>query len=221
MENQPSSPPHLHRAEIDTARPFQSVKEAVAIFGERILVAQKPNAIASSSPSPLVVFSPFSSHSYVSPSLPHFKEVHEEDNTLASTLQKLETELEKTNRELKLLKERESENEIALASLNAELHKNMSKMAEAEAAAAAREVAKSFEKKTKAEGGVQFDRSPTLAQILQLGEEEGYFGLTKEQRKKMKKKPIIPLIGDLFSKKKSSTTSVYNPLFNSSRAFVS
>ncbi|XP_058087735.1 WEB family protein At3g51220 [Magnolia sinica] len=225
------APPCIGRAEIDTARPFRSVKEAVTIFGERILGAQKSNiatssnsstaaaVAAASSSSPPVVATAFSSYSY-SPSSSHFKQENEHEHKLIDILQKLEAELEETKRELKSLKERESETEVALASLNAELHKNMSKMAEAEAAAASRAVAKSGEEKKK-ERGVKSDHSPCLAQILRIGEKEEYFEITKEQRKMMKKKPIIPLIGDMFAKKKSSM-SLYNPApYKHSQAYAS
>jgi hypothetical protein len=142
------------------------------------------------------------------------------EKLLLDTLKKLEAELEETKVELKLLKERESETEVALASLNAELHKNMSKQAEAEAAAAATRAA-GFERanscireeERKRELMIRMEDSPTLAQILSLGG-EGYFG-GKQERKMMKKKPIIPLVGNLFSRKKRSSSALNSPLCSS------
>lgn len=142
-------------------------------------------------------------------------------------MKKLQFELEETKMELKLLKERESETEIALATLNAELHKNMSKLAEAEAEAAAKKAdavagirttssttamqrfeSERREDEMKRELIIRMENSPTLAQILSLGEK-------KEKKAMMKKKPIVPLVTDCFSKKKGSSTAVDNPLLAS------
>lgn len=205
---------------VDTSRPFRSVKEAVAILGERLLVGEiyspKPyNAnYVPRQESTAWKFSP-------SPTKP---KVEGNENLLLDTLKKLEAELEETKVELKLLKERESETEVALASLNAELHKNMSKQAEAEAAAAATRAA-GFERansgireeERKRELMIRMEDSPTLAQVLSLGG-EGYFG-GKQERKMMKKKPIIPLVGNLFSRKKRSSSALNSPLCSSPRLY--
>ncbi|XP_077248258.1 WEB family protein [Tasmannia lanceolata] len=173
------------------------------------------------------------STSSYSSSLSHLKQEREDELTLANSLKKLETELEETKRELKLLKERESETEIAVASLNAELHKNMSKMAKAEAVAAANAAAKSSsllliegghqevrgEEKTR-DMGMKFEHSQCLAHVLSLREKEGYYGEAKKQKKTVKKKPIIPLIGDMFSKKKASI-NLHNPLYTNPEAYLS
>lgn len=225
MENQPPSlhrTHHLPRAEIDTTRPFRSVREAVAVFGERFLASdiyiQKPPSILkheTSAPHKIDISSPT-----------QLNQAEEEDRVLANLVKRLEAELEETKHELMQLKARESETEIALASLNAELHKSMSRMAEAEAAEAARAAAKSrlivgeFERDGggKEECGVmKLERSPSLAQILSIGEKEGYFRMQKE-RKVMKKKPIVPLIGDMFSRKRGSFC-LYNPLYGRSHAY--
>lgn len=154
------------------------------------------------------------------------------NNEFLDTLKKLQAELEQTKTELKLLKERESETEIAVASLNAELHKNMAKLAAAEAAEAkkaageARRVSFEREKigevireeKKKRELIMRMENSPTLANILSINEEKEYYGGKKERKKKMtKKKPIIPLVGNWFFRKKGSSDKTLNdnPLFAS------
>ncbi|KAL0422249.1 UNVERIFIED_CONTAM: hypothetical protein Slati_3247800 [Sesamum latifolium] len=133
-----------YRSNVDTSRPFRSVKEAVAVFGERFLAGEiytpKPFSFPRKetpffAPSPVVEREPQHwSHSSSSPR----GSSSSNDTALSDTVKKLEAELENTKAELKLLKERESETEVALASLNAEVHKNMSKLALAEAAVAAR-----------------------------------------------------------------------------------
>ncbi|KAG2704215.1 hypothetical protein I3760_06G174600 [Carya illinoinensis] len=197
-----------YSSNVDASRPFRSVKEAVAIYDERLLLGEF------FSPKPCVNIPTLSNFSPT----PTESKLEDDDlndhRSILDTLKKLEAELKETKVELKMLKERESETEVALASLNAELHKNMSKLAEAEAAAAAKALAaremmslersassKKREEERKRELMYSMEDSPTVAQILSFGD-EGYFGIEK---KRMKKKPIIPLLGDLFSRKKRSS----------------
>nr|GEX12321.1 ribosome biogenesis protein BOP1 homolog [Tanacetum cinerariifolium] len=144
MENRPAAIDYS--SNVDTSRAFRSVKEAVEVFGERFLTGE---IFSPSSKPPFTLpkqemrswkptYSPQPSWKSCSSS----RETEEESSSLlATSLKKLETELEETKKELNLLKDRESETEVALASLNAELHKNMSKIAKAEAAEAAEKVA--------------------------------------------------------------------------------
>ncbi|XWS62425.1 hypothetical protein CRYUN_Cryun06bG0009600 [Craigia yunnanensis] len=225
----PPKPPKDHyRSNIDTSRPFRSVKEAVAVFGERLLVGEiyTPKPYTNSRP-------PSQEITWYSPSHQNRKEDDHQQGVL-DALKKLEAELEETKTELKLLKERESETEIALASLNAELHKNMSKLAEAEAAAAKRaattprtmsfEMGKgediAREEERNRELMKRMENNPTLSQILSIGEKEGYFGGKRERKLMMKKKkPVVPLVGDWLFKKKGSSTTLHNPLNASSEIY--
>ncbi|GFQ01627.1 WEB family protein at1g75720 [Phtheirospermum japonicum] len=205
------------RSTIDTSRPFRSVKEAVAVFGERFLVGEIYN------PKPFTF--PKKETPFFSPSpSPMNSSIYSYETTtpLSETVKKLEAELEDTKNELKLLKERESETEVALASLNAEIHKNMSKLqAEAEVATAGRsgDVADGAsmvirEEEKKRDAYLKGTNSKKLAQILSIGEEEGLFVGRKKEKKVMKKKPIVPLVGSFFSRRKGASTasSLHSPL---------
>ncbi|XP_022762218.1 WEB family protein At3g51220-like [Durio zibethinus] len=218
-------PPKDYRSNVDTSRPFRSVKEAVAIFGERLLVGEIYT------PKPYTYSRPTSQEiTWYSPSPQNRKEGDYQGSNqqgVLDILKKLEAELKETKTELKLLKERESETEVALASLNAELHKNMSKLAEAEAAAAKRaattprtvsiemgngeDIAREEERRR--ELMKRMENNPTLSQILSIGEKEGYF-VGKRERKLMKKKPIVPLVGDWLFKKKGSPYASPQMYFN-------
>ncbi|GFQ04521.1 hypothetical protein PHJA_002596000 [Phtheirospermum japonicum] len=117
-----------------------------------------------------------------------------------------------------MLRGKGSETEVALASLNAELHRSMSKQAWAEAAKAG--AAASEEKKRDLLiGRTESGPLPSLAQVLSVGEKESLIvGTTKERKGMKKRKPIIPLLGDMFfsSRKKGSTNTLDNPLYASS-----
>lgn len=230
-----------HRSTIDTSRPFRSVKEAVAIFGERFLVGEiytpRPAFEFPKKETPLFSPSPNidrddQNSNYESPIAS--PRIPNEMMSLSETVRKLELELENTKSELNLLKERESETEVAVASLNVELHRNMSKLARAEAAVAAKAVASSRSASINRGGDAVGDEireeekkrdaylrgpSPRLAQILSInGENEGLLFVGRKKKKERKKmKPIIPLVGDLFSRKKgTSSSSLHNPLYASS-----
>lgn len=220
---------------VDTSRPFSSVKEAVAIFGQRITLPGQTHTLNHKPVSPIAA-SPRISNTASLPSspwkqrasLPSSPQGPKEE--FMDVLKKLEAEITETKTEVKMLKERESETEVALATLNAELHKNMSKMAKAEADAAGKSaaaMAKSVSfKETKEKENGEEERSkelmrrmqeyPSLAQILDSnkGDRDGYFAKTK----KKKKKPIMPLVGDFFFffKKKGSSTEISAPLYTTS-----
>ncbi|PON83927.1 WEB family protein [Trema orientale] len=231
METLKPITPDFHSS-VDTSRPFRSVKEAVAIFGERILVGEiySPNhpssttAATSTTPSPHNNNNNNNVNNITKLDRKYSTSDHHGQNIL-DALKKVEAELEETRAELKLLKEREQETEVAVASLNAELHKNMSKLAEAEAAKAAKAAAaggtvesrgiissshnngdnykQQEERIIRRELVRRMEKNPTLAQILSLGEKDLLYSRgRKRERKIIKRKPIVPLVGDLFSRKK-------------------
>ncbi|KAI3917913.1 hypothetical protein MKW98_000147 [Papaver atlanticum] len=243
-------------AKVDTSRAFRSVKEAYFFssspkpqtvstsFKNRETKPSKASSILPSSPPPPPLPPQLSLVLTTSSNISPIKQKPTEDGnaTVKNMLKKLEIELEETKRELNLLKERESETEIALATLNAELHKNMSKMAEAEAVAAGEKAALGSKRSTQLyragrgedlkyvgisheddirEELTKMERySTSLAEVLSLGEKEGYFDhfqdkktLKKNKMASIKKeKPIIPLVGDFFSRKKKNSSKSLNKL---------
>ncbi|XP_010912575.1 uncharacterized protein [Elaeis guineensis] len=236
------------RPEVDTARPFRSVKEAIAVFGERFLAGhayyQRTNSsvkLDAATPKPIYslpppppplppkpIHSASSSPACCTSSASQFNQEGEDELIILSSLRKLEVELEETRRELMLLKERESETEIAVANLKKKLHKVMSKLTEMEATKAAEGGLAVERQSTEVQSDrwvnertrdieARFEYLPTLAQALSLGDIEADFG-GRGKRKVQKKKPIIPLIGDMFSRKKGSSdlnTSLYSQSYYS------
>ncbi|CAL4981939.1 unnamed protein product [Urochloa decumbens] len=253
------------RAEVDTARPFRSVKEAVAVFGDRILIGENhsrqssnaasiatPNASAStnaiamptpsakheaSSSSSTMTFSPnpmaeaeeeimpATVPMYSAPSSPPSltsspspanirggdddREDHEAGGLVAMrSIQKLEAEVAETRQEVAQLRKRGNEMEMAVASLNAQLHRGLSKLAEMEADRAAAAARRSIGGDTDVGSTLRSDYYlPSFSHALSLGEVDDAGELMGSRRRKVK--PIVPLIGDiLFSKRKSTKEKV-------------
>lgn len=225
------------RAEVDTTSPFRSVKEAVEIFGERFLTGNVNSHKTSSSAKLDIIRSPpiyslpppkpLLSANSSPPSLSSTARfIHERDDELVSlnALKKLEHELHETKCELKLLKERQSETKLAVASLCLQLQKSMSKLREIEAVEAEPsnlaiedQPCKVRSDRWREDNIRESEYLPTLAQALSLGRMEHDLG-GRGQRKLQKRKPIVPLIGGIFAKKKGATdcrNSLYTPSFYS------
>ncbi|KAF5813858.1 hypothetical protein HanRHA438_Chr03g0114561 [Helianthus annuus] len=186
--NENPLPGDEEQSTVDTTRPFRSVKEAIAIFGDRLQVSEtyspspKHPFTLPKQESPIWKHTPSSTQIILSKS-PNQSDQHQAPSPVVmNTLKKLEFELKETKRELNVLKEREAETEVALASLNAELHKNMSKIAKAEAEVAGK--ARS---------------SMTMRQVLNGFGEERERRYLYEKKALKKKKPVIPLVTDLFA----------------------
>jgi hypothetical protein len=132
------------------------------------------------------------------------------------SIRKLEAEVAETRQEVAQLRKRENEMEMAVASLNAQLHRGLSKLAEMEAdraAAARRSIGGDTDvvstlRSERWGGGDKLGASeylPSFSHALSLGEIDDAELMGSRRRKAQKVKPIVPLIGDiLFSKRKST-----------------
>ena len=277
----------LDRAEVDTARPFRSVKEAVAVFGDRILVSNSHSRHSSSSAAAIatpsasanatsVTATPSAKHEassssstmtfsptpmaeseaeimaatvpmYSAPSSPtslasspspvkpcrgrgggddHRGKDNEAGGGLVivRSIQKLEADVAETRQEVAQLRKRGNEMEMALASLSAQLHRGLSKLAEMEAdkavsagVAGRRSIGgdtdvASLTLRSERWGDrlAASEYLPSFSHALSLGEMDDVELMGSGRRRKAQKvKPIVPLIGDiLFSRRKSTKEKV-------------
>lgn len=122
----------------------------------------------------------------------------EESMVMATCLSSLEEELQRTKKELQQLKERESEKQVMETEL--EHLKFVEDSIDIEVKAETSDEGTEFQKKRY----VTFANPPSLARVMVPPQGDAALERHPSLRKK-KKKPLIPLIGGLFSRKKSSS----------------
>ncbi|XP_008810259.1 WEB family protein At1g75720 [Phoenix dactylifera] len=191
------------RAEIDTRAPFRTVKEAVMLFGERVLArevyAHKLNemrfAVSTNEHDLSQIGSMKAELEVTRQSL---AKAREESLEMANCLRSLKAELEKTKNELKQLKASESEKRVV--ELEIEDLKFVENAAKIQVEKPVIEEGMELQKKR----SVKFADPPTLARVLNEKVLERQFSVDSavEPMKKKKKKTFIPLIGVIFSKKR-------------------
>ncbi|KAJ3671631.1 hypothetical protein LUZ60_007710 [Juncus effusus] len=169
----------MNQSDVETTRPFRSVKEAAAAFGKHHMT------ILSSSPDTL--------YSNTGPglnSVPDPKPVICELSVMDS-IKKLEIELTEIREDLAHMKKRRSEMEIAFASINAQFHKSMSKLAEIEAAEAGERsvIRETWEDEN--------EYLPCFGDALSINGEMGSGMERRMEMKVQREKSLIPLIGGL------------------------
>ncbi|KAL1537978.1 WEB family protein-like protein [Salvia divinorum] len=181
------------RVEIDTRQPFRSVREAVMLFGEKVLAGEvygnklkEMQNKAKNQPSKLGA---------VKAELEETKEsltkAKEEENLMAHCLNSLRQELEQTKKELRHLKTRETLFEREVEEIK--FIDNTKDIVEMDMIREKHEEGGRIELQKKR--SVKF-ASPQLLTKMLDGEES-----KKAAKTKTKKKPLVPLIGGLFLKR--------------------
>ncbi|KAJ4963133.1 hypothetical protein NE237_023072 [Protea cynaroides] len=186
----------MKRAEIDTRAPFRSVKEAVMLFGERVLAGEVyAKHLKEMGAGELVDGQ--SKLGTVTAELEETKQslekAREEGMMMANCLSSLNEELEKTKMELQQMK-------AAKETQKQPIYSEMEDLKFIEETPRVKEDGLEFQKRRY----VKFASPPLLAQIVNPGGGEVLERHPSLQKKK-KKKSIIPLIaGVIFSKKKGA-----------------
>ncbi|KAH6796326.1 hypothetical protein C2S51_037312 [Perilla frutescens var. frutescens] len=197
-----------NKAEIDTSAPFRSVREAVMLFGERVLASELyANKLKEDGASQ---YGDGAMASELQETKQSLQKARDESDHMARCLSSLQQELEHTKSELEQLKMRAS-NRRAL-NLETEDLKYVEDSIET------REHVK--KETTNHDQRVEFQRKkcvtfanpPLVAQVVmpppQLPSSQAVLQRHPSLKKK-KKKPLIPFIGGIFSKKRGSSEVSY------------
>lgn len=192
----------MSKAEIDTRAPFRSVKEAVMLFGERVLAgeiyASKLKEMRSGAsedsqgPSRLETVT-----AELEETKQSLQKAREERISMANCISSLKEELSRTKQELQQLKQQETRKQTL--EMEIEDLKFVENSMKFEIKTQNADEVAEFQKRR----FVTFANPPSLAQVMTPSQSDEVLERHPSLRKK-KKKALIPLIGGIFSKKKGS-----------------
>ncbi|TKY45516.1 WEB family protein [Spatholobus suberectus] len=195
----------VRKAEIDTRAPFRSVKEAVSLFGEKVLAgevyasATKLKKIESGVNENGVEYSRIENvEAELEETRENLQRAKEESMVMAHCLSSLQEELERTKQELQQLKHRGTEKHPVESEI--EDVKFVENLTTFEVRSSRFDEEKmGFQKKRY----VTFANPPSVSHVMLPQHGVGKLERHPSLRQK-KKKSLIPLIGGIFSRKKGS-----------------
>ncbi|KAK2392635.1 hypothetical protein P8452_29505 [Trifolium repens] len=198
--------------EIDTRAPFRSVKEAVTLFGDKVLAgelyatATKLKHQIHSGGNEIDQYSRIENvAAELEETRENLEKAKEESMVMAHCMSSLQEELERTKQELEQLKQRETEkHQVEPSEIeDVKFVENLTTF-EVKSSRFDEDLMTEFQKKRY----VTFANPPSVSHVM-LPQSEGVEKLERHPSlRKKKKKSLIPLIGGIFSRKRGTSQEV-------------